>query len=101
MPVVETAAEVDAVDHDALGAGLVDLDQDLGLVVDLQLPALSKIVQSVGVILDVVGVYAAVPTSDMAGAESFYEALIGRPADSHPTLVLAQWEWGRLRAAGR
>ncbi|MGF9761132.1 hypothetical protein AAII07_38685 [Microvirga sp. 0TCS3.31] len=44
--------------------------------------------------LDVVSIYAAVPTSDMTGAESFYEAVIGRPADSHPMPSLAQWEWG-------
>lgn len=44
--------------------------------------------------LGVVSVYAAVPTADMTGAESFYEAVVGRPADSHPMPSLAQWEWG-------
>lgn len=39
-------------------------------------------------------VYAAVPSSDMSRSESFYEALIGRPADSRPMPALTQWEWG-------
>ena len=28
--------------------------------------------------------------------ESFYEALVGRPADSRPMPVLKQWEWGEV-----
>lgn len=44
--------------------------------------------------LNVRSVYAAVPSSDMSRSESFYEALIGRPADARPMPVLTQWEWG-------
>lgn len=43
--------------------------------------------------LNVRSIYAAMPSSDMSRSESFYEALIGRPADSRPMPVLTQWEW--------
>jgi hypothetical protein len=39
---------------------------------------------------------AAMPSSDMLRSESFYEALLGRPADSRPMPVLTQWEWGEV-----
>jgi glyoxylase I family protein len=38
-------------------------------------------------------VLAAIPSSDMARSETFYEALIGRPVDERPMPVLAQWRW--------
>lgn len=43
--------------------------------------------------LPVSAVLAAVPSSDMARSEAFYEALIGRPTDERPMPVLAQWRW--------
>lgn len=46
--------------------------------------------------LDVRSVYAAMPSADMSRSEWFYEALIGRPADSRPMPVLTQWEWGEV-----
>jgi hypothetical protein len=46
--------------------------------------------------LNVVSVMAAMPSSDMSRSESFYQALIGRPADSRPMPVLTQWEWGEV-----
>lgn len=44
--------------------------------------------------LDVSAVLAALPSSDLARSEEFYEALIGRPVDERPMPVLAQWRWG-------
>ena len=38
-------------------------------------------------------VLAALPSSDMARSETFYEALIGRAADERPMPLLAQWRW--------
>lgn len=46
--------------------------------------------------LPVSAVHAAVPSSDMARSEAFYEALIGRPVDERPMPVLAQWRWGDI-----
>lgn len=43
--------------------------------------------------LPVSAVLAAVPSSDLARSEVFYEALLGRPADERPMPVLAQWRW--------
>lgn len=44
-------------------------------------------------VLAVSEVLAAVPSSDLARSEVFYESLIGRPADERPMPVLAQWRW--------
>jgi glyoxylase I family protein len=46
--------------------------------------------------LPVSAVLAALPSSDMARSEAFYEALIGRPVDERPMPVLAQWRWGEI-----
>ena len=43
--------------------------------------------------LPVSAVLAAIPSSDMARSEAFYQALIGRPVDERPMPVLAQWRW--------
>jgi predicted enzyme related to lactoylglutathione lyase len=45
-------------------------------------------------VLPVSAVLAAIPSSDLAKSEPFYEALIGRPVDERPMPVLAQWRWG-------
>lgn len=44
--------------------------------------------------LPVSAVHAAVPSSDPARSEAFYEALTGRPVDERPMPGLAQWRWG-------
>ena len=46
--------------------------------------------------LNVVSVLAAMPSSDMSRSESFYESLVGRPADSRPMPVLTQWQWDEV-----
>lgn len=43
--------------------------------------------------LPVSAILAAMPSSDMAKSEAFYEALIGRSVDERPMPVLAQWRW--------
>ena len=46
--------------------------------------------------LPVTAVHAAIPSSDLAKSEAFFEALIGRPVDERPMPVLAQWRWGDI-----
>ena len=44
-------------------------------------------------VLPVTAILAAIPSSDMARSEAFYESLVGRPVDERPMPVLAQWRW--------